>query len=740
MQLLSHKQGHLLTINTWFQINGVLVQLLQTWRRSICQNITPRRLCAAKALYAGEVHLVLDLLKDANILFGDLTNKLLGDFNLKKNTLLHVAATQDSCLEAARSICEYTDYNLLFAQNHKGEFPIFSAVRYGQIEMFKFLHSKYIHYVPKEEFRNSFVYKISDERATYTILHVAIYNEHFELALHIVRAIPGLISEKDHQQMTGLHMLAMNSSAFRIRYWKWFKLLLPSPFRHISDILPPQNATDDDEEEDATDHKVEDDSGTSNDIKPPQNATTSYDIKPPQNHIIHKLKEEIMKLVSVFTITIPYWTKIKKEHRRRQAALKLGSILVLNDTEWIDKLESSDVSEAENNSGSNLDNADEESRIPTPLILATKYGCVDIALKIIKEHPHTVEQVGQEYGSILHLAIKYRRIKIFDAVEESKMQMRKLVRLQDKDLNSILHMVALNTVKVKNGTEPARPFSIINPNATSTDTPQDKPPKPWDAEENYNESRSPAFILQDDLLLFERVEDIIKTQFHTIPNKYLQTPEQLFAAKKEPLREDAQEWMKRTAENCSIVAVLIATVAFAAAYTVPGGTDDKDGSPLLLNQPFFVVFTIADVLSLASTLTAVVVFLSILTSSYRLQDFKETLPKSLMCGLSCLIFSLTMMMFAFAATVILMIKNRQQWTKIALYAVAFLPVTVLVVRYMPLYVPLMRTFHYIVKKANSILPKFTRLKKEKLFPVIHLFPSLSKTEKPATELDPCIQV
>lgn len=194
----------------------------------------------------------------------------------------------------------------------------------------------------------------------------------------------------------------------------------------------------------------------------------------------------------------------------------------------------------------------------------------------------------------------------------------------------------------------------------------------------------------------QRVERILKTHYQETVNKNLKTAEQLFAAKKE-----AQEWMKRTAENCSIIAVLIATVAFAAAYTVPGGTDDENGSPVLLKEAFFVVFTVADVLSLASTLTAVVVFLSILTSSYRFHDFKETLPKSLMIGISCLVFSLTMMMLAFAATVILMIKNKQQWTKIALYTVAFLPVTVLVSTYLPFYVPLMRTFRYTMDKLTT---------------------------------------
>ncbi|XP_074379866.1 uncharacterized protein LOC141721033 [Apium graveolens] len=545
-----------------------------------------------KALYAGDVELVLALLDDAKKRFSsvreEFEDRLTHDVNIINNTILHVAATQDSCLEAAIKIYEFSGH-LLFAQNNRREFPIFSATRYGQFNMFKFLNQKIMEVVPDEECRLQLFYKVSKEHETYTILHVAIYNEHFELALHIARTIPDLIGEEDHNGMTGLHMLAMNSSAFEIRHGKWLKFLLPCPFRHLSDEILG---------DDATGHKVDDGA-----------------------------------VGSCCVMKFPYWNKIRKEHRRYQAARKLGSILVKKDTKWIDKLEppavavaavavaDSDAYTEDDNSAllasvENLKVADKESakadadfadegtasvngenrkrtdrksvKPPTPLILATKYGCLGIALEMIKEHPQTVEQVDREYGSILHLAIKYRRIEIFNEVEKMKMQMRKLVRLLDKDRNSILHMVALNTTKVKakNGSD-----------NTSSSTPKDKPLHPWDTEELISDSRSPAFVLQDDLLLFERVEDILKTHYHKVPNKDYETADQLFAAKKELLRDDAQEWIKRTAENCSLVAVLIATVAFAAAYTVPGGSN-PDGSPVLLNQAFFVVFTVTDVLSL----------------------------------------------------------------------------------------------------------------------------------------------
>ena len=118
-----------------------------------------------------------------------------------------------------------------------------------------------------------------------------------------------------------------------------------------------------------------------------------------------------------------------------------------------------------------------------------------------------------------------------------------------------------------------------------------------------------------------------------------ETAEGLFATTKSMLRNSARDWLIRTSEGCSIVAVLIATVAFAAAYTIPGGPDQKTGFPVLLNRPFFVVSTATDVLSLACALTSVVIFLSILTAPFRLEDFKHSLPNKLMLGLTFLFFS-----------------------------------------------------------------------------------------------------
>ncbi|KAK3008809.1 hypothetical protein RJ639_013655 [Escallonia herrerae] len=76
--------------------------------------------------------------------------------------------------------------------------------------------------------------------------------------------------------------------------------------------------------------------------------------------------------------------------------------------------------------------------------------------------------------------------------------------------------------------------------------------------------------LYDALLLLKgeedkRVQKVSTTYFikHFSWNK--KTAEELFADSNAQIRENAKEWLKHTAENCSIVAVLIATAAFSAA-------------------------------------------------------------------------------------------------------------------------------------------------------------------------------
>ncbi|KAH7861013.1 hypothetical protein Vadar_020595 [Vaccinium darrowii] len=380
---------------------------------------------------------------------------------------------------------------------------------------------------------------------------------------------------------------------------------------------------------------------------------------------------------------VPLWQEKRKQIKRYESALRLAKFLIKKDTSWMttEAMEDQDQTKyhpyGEGISSSPEQNIDNNRKpVPstakiagTPLFLATKFGCVEIVKEILLQYPWAVDHIDRDGRTILHRAIKYREMKILEIVEQMRVPMRRLVRKVDRYNNTILHMVGEKTQ------DPV--VSVV---------------------------QSPAFQLQDNLLFFEHVKKICPDHLLNTINKNNRTAQQLFDEENEELRKEAKDWLKRTAENSSIVAILIATVAFAAAYTIPGGPSQDTGLPLLLNKPFFVVFTMTDVLSLTFALTSVIIFLRILTSSFRLKDFKQSLPQILMLGVTFLILSVSMMMFAFAATIILMIHNRGQWTKIALYTASFLPVAIFALSYFPIYWSLMKTFNYSLKKVAMIFP------------------------------------
>ncbi|GKA54051.1 ankyrin repeat family protein, partial [Tanacetum coccineum] len=78
----------------------------------------------------------------------------------------------------------------------------------------------------------------------------------------------------------------------------------------------------------------------------------------------------------------------------------------------------------------------------------------------------------------------------------------------------------------------------------------------------------------------------------------------VFRREHEKLRKDGEEWMKKTADSYTITAALIITIVFAAAITVPGGNDDKSGKPIYETKPSFIIFSVADAISLFTATTS----------------------------------------------------------------------------------------------------------------------------------------
>nr|TKS07558.1 hypothetical protein D5086_0000111960 [Populus alba] len=295
-----------------------------------------------------------------------------------------------------------------------------------------------------------------------------------------------------------------------------------------------------------------------------------------------------------------------------------------------------------------------------PLLIATRNGIEEIVWEIIKLYPHAVEKLNDKGQSILDVAVIHRQRKIFNLVKQQKIPLARLRRVIDKKGNTLLHHVA-DMEHYRGGTKPG-----------------------------------PALKLQEELRWFEQVEKVIPSHYVTLRNDEGKTADELFKESHLDQLKNAQTWIKETTQSCSTVAALVATVVFAAAYTVPGGSD-KNGTPNFINSPYFLVFTVSDVLSLASSLTSLVVFLSLLTSPFELQEFHISLPRKLLFGFTFLFFAVITTMLSFGATILILIQSEKKLTTLLLSIAAFLPVLVFAIMQFRLYVSFMGSTYNILK-------------------------------------------
>ncbi|XP_044500256.1 uncharacterized protein LOC123221473 [Mangifera indica] len=324
-----------------------------------------------------------------------------------------------------------------------------------------------------------------------------------------------------------------------------------------------------------------------------------------------------------------------EEKRKHKLAFKLAETLIKKDSSWDEIINRLVVPEFPFDK-------DQSSKVdyePIPLLLATEKGIVEIVNKILEICPQLVEHCNDLGQNILHVAIKHRQYEIFNHVKNMEIPMTRLVRKVDKNGYTILHHAA----DMKPGTTKRHP-------------------------------EGPVYQLQEEIKWYKRVKGITPAHYAMFRSKDAnKTCEELFNSKHNKLLGQAQTWLEGASQSCSAVAVLVATAVFAAAYTVPGGSNEQ-GYPIFLNSTLFLLFTVMDVIALACSLTSVVMFLSILASPYTYDEFLHKLPRKLAIGFSLLFISLATTMIAFAATLLLIVRlEKPHWATTLIYTAAFLP-------------------------------------------------------------------
>ncbi|KAI3859504.1 hypothetical protein MKW98_027101 [Papaver atlanticum] len=197
------------------------------------------------------------------------------------------------------------------------------------------------------------------------------------------------------------------------------------------------------------------------------------------------------------------------------------------------------------------------------------------------------------------------------------------------------------------------------------------------------------------LQMQREVQCILRESDRLSRNKNGDPAQFVFSEEHKDLLKEGEDWLMDTSGSCMIVAALIATVAFAAAFTVPGGniSDSNsalNGTPVFLGKSSFTMFAIADALALFSSITSVLMFLAIYTSRYAKIDFLKSLPQKLIFGLATLFISMVAILVAFGASLFIVVGNKFVQASVPIVVFSSCPLALFAWLQLPLFVEMVR--------------------------------------------------
>ncbi|ONI01310.1 hypothetical protein PRUPE_6G131800 [Prunus persica] len=290
---------------------------------------------------------------------------------------------------------------------------------------------------------------------------------------------------------------------------------------------------------------------------------------------------------------------------------------------------------------------------------ATRLGNYEFLSVLINSYPDLLWETDDENRTMFHVAVLYRHASIFNLVHETGSIKDIIVTYTDDENNNILHLAAKLA--------PQNQLNLVS---------------------------GAALQMQRELVWFEEVKKIVQPLSIDMKNKDGKTPRELFTSEHEGLLCKGESWMKNTANSCMLVATIITTVVFSAAFSIPGGIADNTGAPKFLKDTAFLIFVISDGVALFSSSTSTLMFLYILTSRYAENDFLKSLPLKLMAGLASLFISMTSMMIAFSTAFYLSCHYGLRFVSDFIFIFAFVPVVLFVFLQYPLLCDMFLSTYY----------------------------------------------
>ncbi|KAJ9182437.1 hypothetical protein P3X46_006432 [Hevea brasiliensis] len=290
-----------------------------------------------------------------------------------------------------------------------------------------------------------------------------------------------------------------------------------------------------------------------------------------------------------------------------------------------------------------------EVKKETAILTAARMGIREMVEKILDTFPVAIMDVDADNKNVVLLAVEHRQTQVYTMLMKKAVPKDIIFCQVDKDGNSALHLAAK--------------FGDY---------------KPWLIP-------GAALQMQWEYKWYKFVKKSKPRNFFARYDKKGLTAKQIFMETHKELAKNGREWLTKTSEACSVVAALIATVAFATSTTIPGSFNENNGEPNFADEAPFTVFAISSVVALCCSVTALVFFLSILTSRFEEKDFASELPNKLLLGLTSLFSSIAFMLVSFSAGHFFVLQEKLRYATYPIYGVTCLPVTLFALGHLSLY-------------------------------------------------------
>ncbi|KAL5569170.1 hypothetical protein UlMin_025745 [Ulmus minor] len=243
------------------------------------------------------------------------------------------------------------------------------------------------------------------------------------------------------------------------------------------------------------------------------------------------------------------------------------------------------------------------------LHLAARQGHVEIVRALLVKDPQLARRTDKKGQTALHMAVKGQSTEVVKLLLEADAA---IVMLPDKFGNTALHVATrkkrAEIVNELLSLPDTNVNALTRDHKTALDIAEELPPSEEATDikgflyrcgaVRANELNQP----RDEL---RKTVTQIKKDVHTQLEQTRKTNKNVHNISKE-LRKLHREGINNATNSVTVVAVLFATVAFAAIFTVPGG-DNDDGTAVVVKSPPFKIFFIFNAIALFTSLAVVVV-------------------------------------------------------------------------------------------------------------------------------------